>query len=356
MKLPFRSRVKPSQLGLDIGTTAVKLLALSRQGEQLQVEGFAIEPLPVGAVVDKRIEDPAQVAAAIRRAQQRCQCHQRSAVTAVAGSAVMSRIITLPTQLSERDLEQQVMLEAGQYIPHPLSEVSIDFHLIGATADAADRNDILLAASRTENVDMRIDALEQAGLRTAVVEIESNAVLNPLPLLGVTADQVIALFDIGATVTTLTVVQGRRSRYSREQPFGGRQLTEQIQRRYGMNQAEAQQAKRHGDGLPDSYQQELLTPYRESLLQQLVRSLQLCFSATTLQRVDRVILAGGGAALPQLSERLAAQLQMPVTLANPFTSMALASNIDNRQLSHDAPLLLVACGLALRDLQPDDDR
>ena len=348
----FLGRKKPTVLGLDISTTAVKLLELSKSGDRYRVESYAVEPLPPNSVIEKNISDVEGVGEAIRRAVKRSGTRHKMAAAAVAGSSVITKVISMPASYSEDELESQIMLEADQYIPYPLEEVNLDFEIIGPSPDDADRVDVLLAASRSENVDVRVDAIQIAGLQAKVIDVEAYAMENAFALLrhqmpdnGL--DKTIAVVDVGATMTTLNVLHDLKTIYTREQVFGGKQLTEEIQRRYGLSYEEAGMAKRQG-GLPDNYIPEVLEPFKEAMAQQVSRSLQFFFSSSQYSSVDHIVLAGGSSSIPGVDELIEQSQGVPTSVANPFSNMVISPKIKAQVLSNDAPALMIACGLALR--------
>ena len=343
---------QPVVLGLDISSTAIKLLELGQNGDRLRVESYAVEPLPANSVIEKNIADVEAVGDAIKRAVKRSASRTKLAAVAVAGSAVITKIIAMPASLSEDEMEQQIELEADQYIPYPLEEVNLDFEVIGPSENDPERIDVLLAASRSENVDIRIAAIEIAGLKAKIVDVEAYAMENAFSLLipqlpeqGI--DQTIAVIDIGATMTTLNVMHDRKTIYTREQVFGGKQLTEEIQRRYGLSYEEAGMAKRQG-GLPDNYGPEVLEPFKDAMTQQVSRSLQFFYGSSQYNNVDHIVLAGGSAMIPGIDEMIANKLGVHTSVANPFTNMTLASRVKAQSLSNDAPALMIAAGLAMR--------
>lgn len=343
---------KPSILGLDISTTAVKLLELSKSGDRYRVESYAVEPLPPNSVIEKNISDVDAVGEAIRRAVKRSGSKAKYAAAAVAGSAVITKVISMPGNLSDDEMESQLELEADQYIPYPLEEVHLDFQTLGPSDNDPTRVDVLLAASRSENVDVRVAAIELAGLTAKVIDVEAYAMENAFSLIAAQlpergADKTIAVVDIGATMTTLNVLHDLKTIYTREQVFGGKQLTEEIQRRYGLSYEEAGMAKRQG-GLPDNYIPEVLEPFKEAMAQQVSRSLQFFFSSSQFNNIDQIVLAGGSASILGVDELIEAKLGVSTTVANPFTNMSIAPRIKAQVLSNDAPALMIACGLALR--------
>ncbi len=337
-------------IGVDISSTSVRLLQLGHNGGRYRVEHYAAEPLPAGAVVEKNIVEVEDVGQAIRRALSRSGSKLKHAAAAVAGSAVITRVITMPADLSENDLEGQIQVEANQYIPYPIEEVSLDFEVIGPVRDNPELNNILLAASRTENVDMRVAALDLGGLTAKVIDVEAFAMENAFRLLtdqlSVPRDSVVAVVDIGETMTTLAVLENRRTIYTREQVFGGKQLTESIMRRYGMPQEDAARAKVMG-GLPETYGDDVLDPFRETVVQQINRLLQFFYASSEHGKVDQLVLAGGCAAIDGLGDMLEEQLDLPCCVANPLAGMPVATRI-REQVEGDAPALMIAAGLAMR--------
>ena len=338
-------------IGVDISSTAVKLLQLSRSGNRFRVEHYAVEPLPPNAVVEKNIVEVEAVGEAIRRAVNRSGTKAKHAAAAVAGSAVITKLIPMPADLDENDMEAQVELEAVNYIPYPIEEVNLDFEVLGPMPGNPEMVQVLLAASRAENVEMRASALELGGLTARVMDVEAFAVENAFALLSdslnLRRDGLAALVDIGATMTTLNILRNGRSLYSREQVFGGKQLTDEVMRRYGLSYEEAGLAKRQG-GLPESYEIEVLEPFKEALVQQISRLLQFFYAGSEFNRVDQVVLAGGCASIPGVAEMVEGQIGVPTAIANPLAHMTLGPRVQAHALAQDAPALMIACGLALR--------
>jgi len=345
-------RSRPPLIGLDISSTAVKLLELSRSGSRYRVESYAVEPLPPNSVVEKNITDVDAVGEAVRRAVKRSGTRTRHVAVAIAGSSVITKIIPMPAAMSDDDMESQIELEADQYVPYPLEEVNLDFEVLGPSEKNPETVDVMLAACRSENVDLRNAAIETAGLATLVMDVESFASENAFALLtdqlpdqGV--DKTIAVIDVGATMTTLNVLHNLKSIYTRDTVFGGKQLTEEIMRRYGLSYDEAGMAKRQG-GLPENYTTEVLLPFKEAMTQQASRSLQFFYSSSPHSKVDFIVLAGGSASIPGMDEMIQEKLGVETTIANPFASMSLSARVKPQTLSNDAPSLMIACGLALR--------
>ncbi len=346
------SRKKPVILGLDISSTSVKLLELEQDGDNYRVQSLAVEPLPDNAVVEKSFQDVEAIGETIKKAVKRSGTKAKLAAVAVAGSAVITKIINMPANLSENELELQIQQEADQYIPYPLEEINLDFEVVGPTANNPDSVDVLLAASRSENIESRTDALDIGGLSAKIVDVEAYTVENVAPLLTAQMedrgkDKIIAIIDIGATMTSLNVIENGNLIYTREQNFGGKQLTEEIMRRYGLAYEEAGRLKKSG-GLPDNYIPEVLEPFKETIAQQVGRFLQFFYTSGQHNTVDLIALAGGCASIPGIDELVESQLGITTVIANPFANMSLSSKVNPQSLSKDAPSLIIACGLALR--------
>lgn len=342
-------------LGLDISSTSVKLLELSKSGGNYKVESYGVEPLPENAVVEKNISDVEGVGEAIARLVERCKTKVKLAAVAVAGSAVITKTIEMSATLNEDEMENQLQVEADQYIPYPLEEVALDFEVQGPSPRSEEQVEVLIAACRRENVEMREAALELGGLKAKVVDIEAHCMQRAFDLVrdqfaadaDDEDDQVIAIVDIGATMTTLSVLTSGGAPYTREQLFGGKQLTEEIQRRYSLSVEEAGLAKKQG-GLPEDYETEVLQPFKEAVVQQVTRSLQFFYSSSAYDDVDHIILAGGTSSIDGLADMVAAKLGTPCSIANPFSNMSLSSRVNEDNLLNDAPAMMIACGLALR--------
>lgn len=339
-------------LGIDISSTSVKLIELSRSGGRYKVEAYAVEPLPPNAIVEKNIAELEIVGQVIARVVTKARTSVKHAAVAVAGSAVITKIIEMEAGLSEEELENQIKIEADQYIPYPLEEVAIDFEVQGVTARSADRVNVLLAACRKENVEVREAALALAGLSAKVVEIEAYSLERAYGLLAEQLgsgeeDLTVAIVDIGATMMTLSVLHNGQTIYTREQLFGGKQLTDEIQRRYGLSTEEAGLAKKQG-GLPDDYETEVLNPFKEAVVQQVSRSLQFFFAAGQYSDVDYILLAGGTASIVGLDQLVQQKIGTSTLVANPFANMTLSNKVNAGALASDAPSLMMACGLAMR--------
>lgn len=347
----FGKRKATQVLGLDISSTTVKLLELSYTGGRYRVESYAVSSLPQDAVIEKTVNDVDGVANAIRTVVAQSRTKLKNVAAAVAGSSVITKLIDMPEGLSEDDMEIQLTLEADQYIPYPLEEVAIDFEVQGPAPDKDHQVEVLLAACRRETIESRVEAIEGSELIPRIMDVEAYAMERAFSLLrsqlDLDEDSTVAIVDIGATMTTLSVLNNGQTIYTREQLFGGKQLTDEIMRRYGLPLEEAGLAKKQG-GLPDDYEPEVLEPFKDAVVQQVARSLQFFFSSSQYNDVDHIILAGGVSSMEGLEGLVQEKLGTPTSVANPFAQMSISSRVNAVALSSDAPAMMIACGLALR--------
>jgi type IV pilus assembly protein PilM len=344
----------PSLLGLDIGSSSVKLVELSDSGKgTYKLERYTVEALPKDATADGNIANLDAVADTIKRAWRRLGSGNKRVAMALPSSMVITKKIVVPKGQRDEDLEMQVEAEANQYIPFALDEVNLDFQVLGPAQSASpDDVEVLIAASRKEKVEDRVAAAEAAGLKPLVMDVDSYATQSAIELVAAQMpaggrDQNLAVFDVGAHVMHCYVLRNGQTLFMRDQAIGGNQLTHDIQRSFNLSAEEAETAKRSG-GLPDTYDSDVLQPFMETLALEVTRALQFFFTSTSFSAVDHIVLAGGCAMLPGLDELIGKRTGVNTLVANPFANMVQADRIKPRQLSTDAPSLVVACGLALR--------
>lgn len=346
-------RQQPSLVGVDISSSSVMLVELSRNKMGgLVLERCAIEPLESGWVTDGNIEKFDEVAEVVRRLVKKSGTRTQNVAMALPSSAVISKKITLPGGLSDAELEIQVESEANKYIPFSLDEVSLDFCVLGPSATSSGDVEVLIAASRKEKVQDRQGLAEAAGLKPVVVDVESYAsrlatarLIENMPNKGM--DTMVALFEVGSLTTSMQVIRNDEILYERDQAFGGAQLTQLIVRQYGFSLEEAETKKRSAE-LPEDYESGVLRPFVESLAQEVSRALQFFFTSTPHNRVDYVLLAGGSSSLNGLTEEITRQTSFACLLANPFEGMEIGNGVKENRMRREASCYLTACGLALR--------
>lgn len=347
------NRQDPPLLGLDISSSSVKLVELSRdKSGNLVLDRCAIEPLEKGWITDGNVEKFDEVAEAVRRVIKKSGTRTRAVAMALPASAVITKKIVLPGGLSDAELEAQVESEANQYIPFSLDEVSLDFCVVGPSTTSTGDVEVLIAASRKEKVQDRQGLAEAAGLKPIVVDVESYAsrlatarLIENLPNKGL--DTLVALFEVGAMTTSMQVIKNDEVLYERDQAFGGAQLTQLIVRQYGFSPEEAEAKKRSGD-LPEDYDSGVLKPFVDSMAQEIGRALQFFFTSTPYNKIDYVMLAGGSSALPGLTESVTQQTTFAAMQVDPFDGMKIGNNVKEKKMRREVASYLTSCGLALR--------
>jgi type IV pilus assembly protein PilM len=310
---------------LDIGSSSIRLLQLSRHGNSFRIDHFAIESLPPGVIVEKSVQDIEAISEAIQSAVRNSGSNSKYCAVAVSGSAVFTKTISLSSNLAEADIESQVQIEANQYIPYPLDEISLDFEVLGPSARNADMVDILLAASKNENVESRQDALESLGLKTRVVDVESFAMANAFEL----------------------ILRNGRVVYNRDHPFGGNQLIEEIMRRYDMTAEQAGFFMR-GEPGPENFEDEILEPFMLNVVHQISRALQFYSSSAEFSNIRTIYLSGSMASIKGLADVVEQELGIKTGVADPVSGLELAPSVAVAALKRNAGNLMIAMGLALR--------
>ena len=257
----FKSKHR-SILGVDISSTSVKILEVSSSGDQYCVEWYGSAILPENAMEGNIVKNVDAVASTIKKLIANAQFSSRLVALAVPDSSAISKIIQVNDGLSDQEIEEVVVTEADKYIPYPIDEINIDFNVLGHSAKNAAMLDVLIVASRAENVSNRVEVITRAGLDAKIVDVESYAVervtqllKSELPAGGEKKN--IAIIDIGAVYTHLFVLHGMKIIFSREEEFGGRQLIDAVVQRYDLGRSEALVAIEQGT-LPSDYVNEVL--------------------------------------------------------------------------------------------------
>src|SRR5215470_5612245 len=310
----FKAKMPPL-IGTDISSSAIKMVEIMEAGKGMyRVERYAIEPLPKDSVVEGNINNIDAVSDALKRCHKRLGSNIKNLALALPNAAVITKKILVPAGQRDEDLELAVQTEANQYIPFALDEVNLDFQVLGPAPNSPDDVEVLIAASRKEKIEDRVAAAEQAGLKATVMDVDVFAAQTAFELIESQfpekgKDQNIAMVDVGATVMAVNILRNDQSVYMREQPFGGNQLTQEIQNKYGLSPEEAEAAKRAG-GLPDTYDAEVLRPFMDTFSLEVARALQFFFASTQFNQVHHIVLAGGCATIPGIDEVVKGRTQV----------------------------------------------
>ena len=342
---------------MDISSSSIKMVEMVDAGKGvIRVERYVIEPFPKDATLDGNIANLEVVVETVQRAWKKLATRTKNVAMAIPTAAVITKKIIVPAGLREEELEVQVESEANQYIPFALEEVNLDFQVVGPSPSSPEEVEVLIAASRKEKVEDRVAVAQASGLKAVCMDVEAYAVQTAFDLIKVQfpndgLDQNVVLVDIGANLMNITVLRNDQQIYTREQPFGGAQLTQDIMRQYGMSQEEAEAAKRSG-GLPENYESEVLRPFMENVALEIQRAMQFFFTSTPYNTVDHILLTGGSAVIPGLDDVVSTRTQVNTVVANPFANMSISPRIQLKRLVSDAPSLMIACGFAMRRFDP----
>ena len=349
---------QPPTLGIDISTSCIKVLQLSPCEQGYCIDHIGSCPLPEGCVLERVITDIETVANCIRLAVQQSQSKAKHCIMAVPSSNVMSKVITMPADLSDEELEAQINVEADQHIPFPLNEVNIDYNVLKNNHNNDHQVDVLLVCSKTPNITSKVMVAELAGLSPIIVDVESYLTERSFPYLNASLSQdqnsasnndnhTVAIFDIGSHITTLNVIDKQQLIYTREHDFGGKQLSEKIMQAYQYDFQTAEQKKLSND-LPEDYQVNTLEPFIQTVAQQCSRFLQFFYSVKPSTPIQHIILCGGGSNIAGLDEILQQNVDIPTSTINPLAHLSYSSKVDPTLVARESSSFLVALGLALR--------
>ncbi|SEM02469.1 type IV pilus biogenesis protein PilM [Halomonas caseinilytica] len=324
--LHFKTAVK-GLIGVDIGSTAVRLVELRCMGGEPRVSGHGVVPLRAGAVIEHRIQDDDAVVDALSRALADISPLGKRACAAVPAEAAIVKTLNLPASLGEDDIESRLQLESDKHIPFPFGEVAFDFQPLGRLDDDADLQSVLLVACRRLAVEQRAELLTRAGLMPVAVDVDTFAVERAMTALGAgfappaNDTEGMALVDVGADGSAFYILHRGRVVYRHDMALDGRELIEERR-------------------IPEDFV--------ASLARQVGRALQLYYTAGRCCVVRRLSLVGRAGMLPGVAECLAEESGMQVTVLNPLDGVRPHPRVDDRSLARDAPELLIARGLAMR--------
>lgn len=347
-------------IGVDISPSNIKIVELSKKRNgSLVLENYAIEPTPKDAFSDQGIKDQDALAAALEKAWRRMGSSIKNVSLALPNNIAFMKTVMMSKELNDAQLEDDVMNETGQYVHYPLEEVNVDWRILGENpSNPEHENEVLICAARKDRIDDYLAVAEAAGLKVIVADIESFAQQSAFHQLSLgleqAHEQVIAVVDAGSSQLNISVYHREQVIFTRDIAFGGNQLTEAICSQYGIDAQAAEEYKlNHGKGSLgkdslDGYDERALQPFLESLAMEINRALQFFLTQATVERIDTIIISGGCGSLPGVDQVIADIAQIPALIANPFLSMEHSSKLKNKNLSQEAPLLLTACGLALR--------
>ena len=341
-------RREESYVSIDIGSNSIKLMEVRTSGGTLELLNWGSLPTPAGTIQSNMVIEPERVAEAVRGLLESRGIRARKAVTAVPGPAVMIKRVTLPAQ-NPNDIENTIMLEAGNFIPEELDNVNIDYQVVDIREEAK-QMEVLLVAAKKDIVGSYAETLRSAGMTPVVVDVDYFALDNMYELnYEPVADQVVALVNIGARYSSINILKGGRSTFTGDVPVGGRDITEALTRDLGVSADEAERIKSGDESKTDPEQLAMaLGPAVDALIEEIHYALSFFWTAATDEKIDILYLSGGAARTPELAQRLAERIEAPVEVADPMARVALGPGIDVAALRKRGPEFAVAMGLAMR--------
>jgi len=337
---------KQSVLGVDIGNSSLKLVALSFRGKTPVLDGFGVISLPEKAFVDGNIEKPEEIADAIVKAQRLAGVKTSRAITSVAASDVITKEIKISDLYLGFDLEEQVKIEADQFIPYPIEDVALDFEVLGPVQGNPAFNRIGIVACRRDGVSAREDCLDLAGLQCDVVDVDTYVYERALPPEEREPGRACAVVDFGAHTLTFYAFKDGSISYHREHTFGGEELLQQLQLYTDMPHDELAAKLRHGELDPSLVS--LTEGFVESAVQQVSRALQFYSASGSQEQLSTLYITGGLATLSGLIDQLGSELGIAVSALDPFERVEIASHINTERLNAEKNALTKALSLAMR--------
>ncbi len=340
-------------VGLDIGSSAIKLVQLKESKGRYFLQKFGVKPLEPEVIVDGTVMDEGRVVSAIRELFEEANVKNKHVAISISGHAVIVKKISLPP-MPDEELEGQVKLAAEQYIPFDINEVNIDFHVLppDPSGDAQADMSVILVAAKKDKINELTELVKGAGLTPMIMDVDAFAIENMHAIsYPMAQDETTALVNVGASVMNVNIIRGGVSLFTRDIPLGGNRYTEAIQREMGMSYEEAEELKRGGRAGDTGPAQltNVIDSVNGEVASEIARTVDYFKTSMSNADLDRVLICGGVARIKGLVQQLADRMQVPVEVANPFAEIdTSASDFDQETLEEMAPLAAVGVGLALR--------
>ena len=342
---------KKDIIGLDIGCSSIKLVELKEDKNGYKLQTLAISPLPPEAIVDGALMDSVTIIDTIRDVIGASKTKTKDAVTSVSGHSVIVKKISLPL-MTEAELEESIQWEAERYIPFDVNDVNIDFQIFGATPENPEAMDVVLVAAKKDIINDYVSVIMESGLNPVVIDTDSFALENMLGInYEIGKEEIIAIANVGASVTNINIVKNNTSAFTRDIFKGGNQITEEIQRQLHVDHEEAEKVKvgAKGDLSSQPVIQGVLKTASESLAVEIGNSLDFFQSASTYEKIGKLYLSGGGSKIKDFDITLQQQIGIPVEVVNPFKKIEYrGKDFDLEYLREIGPIMGVAVGLASR--------
>lgn len=340
---------KKDVIGLDIGSSSIKLVELKEGKNGYKLQNLAVAQLPPEAIVDGALMDSVTIIDTIRDLVGNSKT--KNVVTSVSGHSVIVKKINLPF-MTESELEESIKWEAERHIPFDINDVNIDFQIIGASAENPDLMDVVLVAAKKDIINDYVSVIMESGLNPVIIDIDSFALENMLAInYSIEKDEIVSVANVGASITNINILKNNISAFTRDIFKGGNQITEEIQRQLHIDYEEAEKIKVGGkiDATSQSIVQNVLKTASESLAIEIGNSLDFFQSTTTYEKTSKLYLSGGGSKIKDFDIILQQQIGIPVEIANPFKKVEFSEkNFDLEYFREIGPMMAVGVGLAAR--------
>jgi type IV pilus assembly protein PilM len=340
---------KKEVIGIDIGSSSVKLVHLQEHKGGYQLLEVGIIPLPPEAIVDNSFMDSSSIVEAIKNLISSLGVKIKDVACSISGNSVIIRKISLPTMPPE-ELEDQIGWEAEQYIPFDINDVNIDFQILSQDSFDPSKMNVLLVASKKDIINDYVTVFNEAGLQLSVVDVDSFAVQNAFEInYDVNPDEVLALVNIGAGVMNINVVKGGVTLFTRDVQMGGNLYTEEIQKQMGVSGVEAESMKTLAHETCSDTLSDVISRVNDSITQEIRRSLDFYNSSANEDSITKIFASGGCTKMYKLVTTISEKLGLPVEIINPFAKLHYADkDFDPEYLQEISPLMAVTVGLAIR--------
>lgn len=342
---------KKGVIGLDIGSSSIKLVELNEGKNGFKLQNLAISPLPPEAIVDGSLMDSVTIIDMIRELAANTKTKTKDVVTSISGHSVIVKKINLPF-MTEAELEESIQWEAERYIPFDINDVNIDFQILGSGPENPEVMDVILVAAKKDIINDYISVIIESGLNPVIIDVDAFALENMLAInYEIEKEEIIAIANLGASTTNINIIKNNVSAFTRDIFKGGNQVTEEIQRQLHIDYEEAEKIKVGSkvDTTSQATIQDVLKTASESLAMEIGSSLDFFQSTTTYEKINKFYLSGGGSKIKDFDLILQQQIGIPVEIVNPFKKIEYSGkNFDIEYLREIGPIMAVGVGLSTR--------
>ncbi len=345
----FLFKKKKEVIGIDVGSSSVKLVQLKDNKGSYQLLNASIFALPPEAIVDNSLMDTSSIAETIKNLVSSLGIKVKDVACSISGNSVIIRKIVLPA-MPQEELEDQISWEAEQYIPFDINDVNMDFQILSPDSNDPSKMNVLLVASKKDIINDYVSVFSEAGLHLSVVDVDSFSVQNAFEMNhDIIPDAIIALINIGASVMNINVVKDGVTLFTRDVQMGGNLYTEEIQKQLGMSGKEAESGKLLANETNDKPLLDVLVKVNDTIIQEVRRSLDFYNSTASDERITGIYVSGGGSKVYKLIEMISEKTGLTVEVINPFAKLKYnEKDFDPEYLQEIGPLMAVPVGLAIR--------